>query len=146
MLDFSRQAEARSKTRGGEIVGHTEDGEGLNLRTQLADVKKVSGSVHKMTMGGNVVVLDRDRSYTQNKETNEETRISYEQGQCVVCVWAPVTEGEVAKETEKVLKGNRFATPATESEVHQDFTRRVLEPKVRTKTISKEISITREDQ
>ncbi len=40
-------------------------------------------------------------------------------------VWVPVKEGEVARETEKVLKGNRFAILATENEVHQDFTRRV---------------------
>ncbi len=39
--------------------------------------------------------------------------------------WVPVKEGEVVKETEKVLKGNRFAILAAESEVHQDFTRRV---------------------
>ncbi len=41
-----------------------------------------------------------------------------------MCVWVPVKEGEVAKETEKVLKGTRFAMLATESEVHQGFTRR----------------------
>ncbi len=38
----------------------------------------------------------------------------------------PVKGGEVAKETEKMLKGNRFAMLAgEESEVQQDFTRRV---------------------
>ena len=78
------------------------------MRNQRADVKKVLGSVHKMNVGGNVVVLDGERSYTQNKETGRKTRINYEQGQYVMCVWVPVKEGEVAKETEKVLKGNRF--------------------------------------
>ena len=38
--------------------------------------------------------------------------------------WVPVKEEEVAKETEKALKGNRFAILATESEVHQGFARR----------------------
>ncbi len=83
------------------------------------------GSDHKVNVGGNVVVLDGDESYTQNKETSKETRINYEQGQCVMCVWVPVKEGEVAKETEKVLKGNRLAILATENEAHQGFTRRV---------------------
>ncbi len=45
-----------------KIVGYTENGEGVSLRMQCADVKKVLGSVHKMNMGGNVGVLDGDRS------------------------------------------------------------------------------------
>ena len=46
-------------------------------------------------------MLDGDRSYTQNKEANEQTRINHEQGQRVMYLWAPVKEGEVAKETRK---------------------------------------------
>ncbi len=107
-----------------KIIGHTEDGEGVSQRIQCADLKKVLGSVHKMNTGGSVVVLGGDESYTQNKETNKKTRINYEQGQCVMYVWAPVKEGEVVKETEKALKGNRFAILAKESQVHQGFTRR----------------------
>ena len=51
---------------------------------QRTDVRKVLGSVHKMNMGGNVVVLDGDKSYTQNEEADEKTRINYEQGLCVM--------------------------------------------------------------
>ncbi len=40
-------------------------------------------------------------------------------------IWVPAKEGELAKETGKVLTGNGFAILATESEVQQDFTRRV---------------------
>ena len=69
-------------------------------------------------------MMDGDVSYAQNKETNKKTRINYEQGQYVMYVWVPVQEGEVAKETEKVLKGNRFAILAAESDVYQGFTRR----------------------
>ncbi len=72
------------------IVGYTGDGAGVSLRIQRADVKKVLGSARKMSTGGNVVALDGDRSYTQNQETNEKTRISYEQGQRVMYVWVPV--------------------------------------------------------
>ena len=95
------------------------------MRIACADVKKALASVHKVNMGGNVIVLDGERGDVQNKETKKRTRINYEHGQCITCVWAPVKEGEVAKETEEVLKGNRFAMLATESEVHQGFTRRV---------------------
>ena len=64
-----------------KIVEYAEDGEGVSLRIQRADVKKALGSARKMNMGGNVVVLDGDKSYMQDKEANETTRISYEQGQ-----------------------------------------------------------------
>ncbi len=93
-----------------------------------ADVKKALGSVHEMSMGGKAVVLDGDERYTQNKDTNQKSRINYEKGQHLMYVWAPVKEGEVAKETEKVLKGNLFAMLATESEVHQGFTRQAQAP------------------
>ncbi len=73
-----------------------------------------------MNMGGNVVVLDG----MQNKETGKKTRANYEQGQCVMHVWVPAREGGVEEQIEKELKGNRFAILATESEVHQGFTRR----------------------
>ncbi len=43
------------------IIGYTENGEEVSLRIQCADVKKVLGLVHKMGMGGNVVVLDGER-------------------------------------------------------------------------------------
>ncbi len=72
------------------------------------------GSGHKMNVGGNAVTLDGDKSYVHNKETIKKTRINYEQGQRDICVWVPAKEGEVAKETEKVLTGNCFAILPTE--------------------------------
>ncbi len=110
--------------REKKIIGHTEDGRGVSLRIQHADAKKVVGSVHKMNVGGNAVVLDGEGSYTQNKEMSEKTTINNEQGQYVMCGWVPVKEGEVAKEMEKVQKGNRFSILATESQDQQVFTRR----------------------
>ncbi len=56
-----------------KIAGHTEDGEGVSLRTQRADARKVPGSVHKMNVGCSVVVLGGDESYAQNKEANNKT-------------------------------------------------------------------------
>lgn len=87
--------------REKKTVGHTEDGEGVSLRTQCTDAKKAVGSVHKMNVGSNVLALDGDNSYTQNKETSEKAKINYAQGQCVTRVRAPVKEGEVAKEGER---------------------------------------------
>jgi hypothetical protein len=47
----------------------------------------------------------------------------YEDGQYVMYLWLPAKREEAREETEKVLKGNRFAILATESE--QVFSRRV---------------------
>ena len=48
-----------------QIIGHTEDGEGVSLRIQCADAKKVLGSAREMNVGGNAIVLGGDRSHTQ---------------------------------------------------------------------------------
>ncbi len=93
------------------------------MRVQCADVKKALCSAHEMNLGGNVVVLDGGRSYMQNKESGQKSRIHYEEGQCVIHLWLPTKGEEAQKETEKVLKGNRLAILATESE--QAFSRRV---------------------
>jgi hypothetical protein len=53
------------------IVGHTDDGESVGMRTQCADVEKVLCSVHEVNFGGNVVVLDGGRRHTQNAETGQ---------------------------------------------------------------------------
>ena len=105
-----------------KIVGYADDGGSVSMRAQCADVKKVLCSVHKMNLGGNVVVLDGGRSYMQNKETGQRTRINYEEGQCVMYMWLPSKEEEAQEETEQVLKGTRFAILATEND--QVFSRR----------------------
>ena len=97
-------------------MGYTDDGESVSMRAQRADVEKALCSVHKMNLGGNAVVLDGGRSYMQNKENGQKTRINYEEEQYVVHLWSPSKEEEVQEETEKVLKGDRFAILAAESE------------------------------
>ena len=93
------------------------------MKVQCADVKKVLCSAHKMNLGDNVVVLDGGKSYMQNKESRQRAKIHYEDGQCVMYLWIPSRREEAQEETEKVLKGNRFAILAAESE--QGFSRRV---------------------
>ena len=105
-----------------KIVGHADDGESVSMRIQCADVKKASRSVHKMNLGGNVIALDGGRSYTQNDENGQKTRINYDAGQYDTRLRLPSQEGEAQEETEKALSGNRFAILATESE--QVFSRR----------------------
>ena len=104
-------------------MGYTDDGESVSMRVQCADVEKILCSVHMMSFGGNVIVLDGARSYMQHKENGQKTRINYAEGQYVMYWWLPSKGELVQAETEKVLKGNRFAILAAESE--QVFSRRV---------------------
>ena len=97
-----------------KIVGYTDDGESVSMRVQRAVVKKVLCSGHKMNLRGNVA---------RNKENGQRARINYEEGQYIMYLWLPAKKEEVQEETEKVLKGNRFAILAAESE--QVFSRRV---------------------
>ncbi len=56
---------------GKKLVGRAGDGEGVSLRIQRVDVENVLGSVHKMNVGGSVVVLDGDERLTQSKTTEK---------------------------------------------------------------------------
>ncbi len=107
-----------------EIVGHTEAGDGMSMKMQHADVVKVLGSVHKMNLGGDVALLDDNKSFTQNKETGRKTRIEYEGGQCVMQLRVPSDRKIKNEEESKMLKGSKFAILATEKEeTKMDFTR-----------------------
>ncbi len=86
------------------------------MRVQCAEMQKVLGSVHRMNLGGNVVVMDGEKSYAHNKASGQRTRIKYDDAQYVMYMWVPSMESEVEEESEEVLKGNRFAILATESE------------------------------
>ncbi len=59
--------------------------ETVSMRTQRPDIKKASCSVHKMSVGGNVVVLGAGGSYAQSKDAGQKMRINYEGGQCFAC-------------------------------------------------------------
>ena len=72
-----------------KIAGYTDDGEGVSMRVQCADVKNVLCSVHKMNLGCNVVVLDSGRSYMQNEGSGQKTKIHYKDGQYVMYLWPP---------------------------------------------------------
>ncbi len=61
-------------------MGYTDEGESMTMRVQPADIKNALSLVHKMNLGGSVVVLDGGGSYSQNEEKGQRARINYEQG------------------------------------------------------------------
>ena len=83
-----------------KIAGYTDDGEGVSMRVQCADVKKALCSVHKMNLGGNVVVLESGRSYVQNKGSGQKTKIHDEDGQYVLYLWLPYKREEAQRDGE----------------------------------------------
>ncbi len=86
------------------IVGYVDGGEAVSMRAQRADVKKGLCSVHKVNLGGNVVVLDGEKCYVQNKAMGSRSRINYEEGRCVVYLWLPSMEEGVAEESANILE------------------------------------------
>ncbi len=70
-----------------KFAGYIGDGERVRLIIQRADVKKALGSVYKVNTGGNVVALDGDRSFMQNKTTGQKTTSKYEDGRYVMHTW-----------------------------------------------------------
>ncbi len=55
-----------------KTIGHTESGDGVSIEIQRKDVKKALGSDHEMSMGGNAVALDGDRSYAERGHGAED--------------------------------------------------------------------------
>jgi hypothetical protein len=99
-----------------QLVGYTEEGDAVGMRMTCADVHKVLGSVHKMNMGGNKVVLDGSKSYMENKMTGRRTKIHYEDGQYILYLWVPAGKKKVESEERDYKDGNRFAILAADEE------------------------------
>ncbi len=73
-----------------------------------------------MNFGGNVAVLYGDKSYVQNKETGQRTRIENEGGQHVMYLRMPYRRIKDEEEN-KMLKGNKFEILATEEVNDEGF-------------------------
>jgi hypothetical protein len=100
-----------------QVVGYTDEGDAVGMRMTVADVHKVLGSVHKMNMGGNRVVLDGARSYMENRNSGKKTKIHYEDGQFILYLWVPAGRQRAVKEHNRMENSrNRFAILATEGE------------------------------
>ena len=96
---------------------------------QVADVKKVLMSTHKMNQTGLRVVLDGEGSYFVEKSTGKSTPIKYEGGKYYFDIWAPAdtnkrsikTKSEDDMETDHISKiknsGSRFWVLGTEDEI-----------------------------
>ncbi len=85
-----------------KIVGYADDGESVSMGAQRADVQKAPRSVHMMSLGGQVAVLDVGKIYLRNKDNGYTTRIHYDEGQYVMYLRSPAKEKEAQEETERV--------------------------------------------
>jgi hypothetical protein len=113
-----------------QVMGWTDEGDPVTMRMTVADVHKVLGSVHKMNLGGNKVVLNGDKSYMESK-TGKRTRIFYKDGQFILYLWVPAVAKKQVVEKSGVKVHNRFSILASGREGGDDvpsdmpgFTRR----------------------
>jgi hypothetical protein len=98
-----------------QVAGWTDEGDQVNMRLTVADVNKVLGSVHRMNLGGNKIVLDGSRSYMEGRN-GKRTKIHYKDGQFIMYLWVPKVKGEVGAKGGELKVQNRFAILATEGE------------------------------
>jgi hypothetical protein len=102
-----------------QVVGYTDEGDSVGMRMTVADVHKCLGSVHKMNMGGNKVVLDGPRSFMENRQSGKRTKIHYENGQFILYLWVPAgraTKREKEEVNKDIVHKNRFAILAAEDQ------------------------------
>ena len=57
-----------------------DDGFGVSMTLQCADVKKTLASVHRMNQNGNIVILDGDASMMINKVSGKVMPLNCENG------------------------------------------------------------------
>jgi hypothetical protein len=97
-----------------QVAGWTDEGDPVSMRMTVADVNKVLGSVHRMNLGGNKVVLDGERSYMEGRN-GRRTRIHYKDGQFIMYLWVPRAK-EGIEQDEGVKVQNRYAILAAGEE------------------------------
>ena len=71
------------------IKGETENGLRVSMPIQVADVKDVLMSTHRMNETGLKVVLDGESSFFVEKSSGTSTPIKYENGRYFFDIWVP---------------------------------------------------------
>ena len=88
------------KNWGERLVrGETEEGIKVTMPIQIADVKRVLMSVHKLNQAGLIVVLDGKFSYFKEKLSGKTTKLHYSGGRYYFDIWteAPKLQQEGAR-------------------------------------------------
>ena len=88
------------KNHGERVIkGETENCIKVSMPMQVADVKRVLMSTHKMNETGLKVVLDGANSFFVEKRSGKSTPIKYEQGKYHFDIWAPAIKTTKASST-----------------------------------------------
>ena len=80
------------------IKGETENGLRVSMPLQIADVRKVLMSTHRMNETGLKVVLDGNESFFIEKKSGKITPIKYEGGKYFFDIWTPSVKNKKIKE------------------------------------------------
>ena len=88
--------EERERTQGERrITGKTSDGTPITITVQVADVKKMLGSVSRMCDANNQVVFDNDGSYIKNKVNGRVTKLDRRNGVYKFDMWIPEDDNQI---------------------------------------------------
>ena len=90
--------------------------------------RKCSGACAKLTWEEMLWSWMEKRATHKIHKTGQKMRVECEGDQCLVYLWAPSTKEIIKDESEKVLKGNRYAVLAVGDEGEGDFSRRAKQP------------------
>ena len=98
------------------LKGVTDEGLGVKMEMQVADVKRSLASVYRMKQAGNGVVFGGSASYVRNKQTGSVTPIIEENGKYVFNIW--IKQNSVSSQKPGVGRANenRFAALAEREE------------------------------
>ena len=77
------------------ITGKTSDGTPITITVQVADVKKMLGSVSRMCDANNQVVFDNDGSYIKNKVNGRVTKLDRRNGVYKFDMWIPEDDNQI---------------------------------------------------
>ena len=93
--------------KGEKVVcGLIDDWRSLGIEMQVADVKKILGSVSKMCDAGNTVIFIKNGGKVINDVTGQETCIKREGGLYTITLWVP-TNGKENDKKEDITKGTK---------------------------------------
>ena len=110
------------KAYGEKVIkGVSDEGLGISVKMQVADVKRTLGSVMSMNRTGNKVVLDGEDSYILNKKTGKVMKIHVEGHQYVFYMWVKVGYRPQRVVQIGAVHGNRYEALAVDEE--EDFSR-----------------------
>ena len=100
-----------------QVQGVSNDFKSINMKMNVADVKKTLAAAIQLNYAGNKVILDGDESYIENKASGEIIPLQVVNGEYVFDLWVQAAAPE---QVPVKIKGNRYAALVEEDNDDDD--------------------------